>query len=78
MDFQYALTALKEGKRVFRSGWSGKDMYVFYVGKNEKIFDGERLLQHLPYLCMKTADNKAVPWLASQTDILADDWGYIV
>ena len=40
MDFQYELTALKEGKRVFRSVWSGKDMYVFYVGKNEKIFDG--------------------------------------
>jgi hypothetical protein len=28
----------------------------------------------LPYIYMKTADNNLVPWLASQTDILADDW----
>jgi hypothetical protein len=31
----------------------------------------------LPYITMKTADNKIVPWLASQTDILADDWSVL-
>lgn len=28
----------------------------------------------LPWIGMKTADNKFVPWLASQTDVLAEDW----
>lgn len=33
-------------------------------------------LATLPFIAMKTADNKLVPWLASQTDILAEDWAY--
>ena len=31
-------------------------------------------MENLPYLEMKTADNKLVPWLASQSDVLAEDW----
>ncbi|HDV0042996.1 TPA: DUF2829 domain-containing protein, partial [Klebsiella pneumoniae] len=30
--------------------------------------------EQLPYIAMKTADEKLVPWLASQTDVLAEDW----
>ncbi len=50
-----------------RKGWNGKGMYIFlHPSANENI--------ELPYLKMRTADGKLVPWLASQTDILAEDW----
>lgn len=82
MDFSYALKALKEGLRVWRVGWNGKGMFVYLVPEGGHKFvylkNGEGLsgpaLEHLPYIAMKTADNKIVPWLASQTDILAEDW----
>ena len=87
MDFQYALTALKEGARVFRSGWNGKDMWIVLqkaypdgipINKNtaESIKEPEGTVhKFLPYLMFKTAQGDFVPWLASQTDILGEDWG---
>jgi hypothetical protein len=88
MDFQYALTALKEGKKVSRSGWNGKGMWLclqkayphgIAINKNTADATGLEegtLCAFLPYLMMKTVDPFTfVPWLASQTDILADDWG---
>jgi len=86
MDFQYALTALKEGKKVERSGWNGKDMFVaLQKGYPEGIPINENTAQVLgepvgtvhvfqPYLMMKTAQGSFVPWLISQTDALAEDW----
>jgi hypothetical protein len=83
MNFSEALASLKEGKRVQRSGWNGKGMFVFLVaGSNFKV-NREPLLSimgegaevtYCPHIDMKTADNKVVPWFASQTDIMADDW----
>lgn len=90
MSFSLALECLKEGYRVARHGWNGKDMWVFMT--NGRTLDLERdkiwtqnvrdvavenggKVEILPYLSMKTADNKIViGWLASQTDMLADDW----
>ena len=76
MDFGKALEELKAGKRVARQGWNGKGMWI-----NLCIPDGKYTLEctgetydRLPYIYMKTSDNKLVPWLASQTDILAEDW----
>jgi hypothetical protein len=77
-----------DGKRVTRSGWNGKDMWIcLSPGKtgctpsdlwapNNSRFAEENggTVDVLPYITMKTADNKIVPWLASQTDILAFDW----
>ena len=75
MDFQYALTALKEGKRVKRSGWEGND-FCLVLQKNE---EGEEPWRN-SHCIMKTTSGASAPWLwtPSQTDILADDWGYIV
>lgn len=74
MDFQDALTLLKTGHRVGRSGWNGKGMYLFLI-KSWTFTDGEQdNLPNLPFIAMKTATNEVVPWLASQTDILAEDW----
>lgn len=74
-DFGFALEALKQGKRVRRTGWNGKNMWLRIVipdeCKNEKFDMG---MENLPFIEMKTADDKLVPWIASQTDILAEDW----
>ncbi len=66
--FSAALFALKEGNMVARSGWNGKGMWLKLQTPTNKS------KMTLPYIYMKTADNNLVPWLASQSDILADDW----
>lgn len=76
MTFGGALELLKMGFKVARKGWNGKGMWLttcvagnYEVGR-EDACDYERL----PWIGMKTADDKFVPWLASQTDMLANDW----
>lgn len=59
---------LRSGCKMARDGWNGKGMWIALQrpDANSKMT--------LPYLYMYTADGQRVPWLASQTDILADDW----
>lgn len=71
MDFGRALKALKGGKRVQRSGWNGKGMWL-----QLQVSDTQSKMT-LPYIYMKTADDNLVPWLASQTDVLAEDWSIL-
>lgn len=89
MDFGEALRALKAGKRVAREGWNGKGMWLalspghlalpaekFWAGPNREYaeFMGGAA-PVLPCITMKTADDKILMgWLASQTDMLAEDW----
>jgi hypothetical protein len=68
MTFSEALEALKQGSRVARSGWNGKGMWL------EVQRPDAHSKMTLPYIFMSTAQGDLVPWLASQTDILADDW----
>lgn len=69
MVFGQAISKLKEGERVCRAGWNGKDMYLYV----ERWHEGEPLYQ--PCIVMRTADAKHQPgWLASQADMLAEDW----
>jgi hypothetical protein len=80
MDFGDAIRALKEGKRVARAGWNGKSMWLCYV--SAEAYDvGVRTMRgvdkFLPWIGMKTADGGFVPWLASQTDMLAEDWAEV-
>lgn len=79
MSFGLAVEAVKKGKKIARAGWNGKGMfliYIFpYINDQYIIIEKSGIVGTLaPYLAMKTADNQLVPWLASQTDILADDW----
>ncbi len=83
MEFETALSALKQGKRVARSGWNGKGMFLYLVnGSTFKvnrppllgIYPEGTEIKYLPHIDMKTADGSCVPWLASQTDLLAEDW----
>lgn len=67
-NFGDAIGALKLGQKVTRSGWNGKGMYL------ELQVPDENSKMTLPYIYMYTAQGDLVPWLASQTDILADDW----
>lgn len=72
-DFGWAITRLKDGDKVCRAGWNGKGMWLTIVSGYDVLATVEDI-EPLPYIGMKTADNKFVPWLASQTDVLAEDW----
>lgn len=78
MNFGHALEMLKLGYRVARTGWNGKGMFIFLA--TGKQFESDNFGDALPeivndVLCMKTAQNTIViGWLASQTDMLAEDW----
>ena len=87
LSFGDAVAALKEGLRVARSGWNGKGMFLALVNGsdadyhvNSRIFgtgeDGnsEKQMPILDAIYMKTANDELVPWLASQTDVLSEDW----
>lgn len=68
MNFGQALEAVKSGKKISRSGWNGKGQYVMIQ------LPDENSKMTLPYLYISTVWGDLVPWLSSQTDILADDW----
>lgn len=88
MTFGMALEAMKQGKKVARKGWNGKGMYLWILPaasvKAEWCKEphlktlaeqngGE--VECLGSVRMKTADGKVLTgWLASQTDMLSDDW----
>ena len=73
LTFGLAVEALKQGKKVARKGWNGKGMWLIRIsGKTGELPRGANSL--LPFIGMKTVDDAFVPWLASQIDILAEDW----
>ena len=83
MDFGSVISGLKAGKRYQRAGWNGKGMFIFLVGGSRFLVNREPLLSILgegteveyhAHIDMKTAQGYVVPWLASQADMLADDW----
>ena len=82
MSFGLAIEAMKKGKKVARRGWNGKGMFLF-LGTDIELHTEADLScvsnlegdLTLPSIVMKTADDHfCVGWLASQTDMLADDW----
>jgi len=66
--FGRALELLRAGCAVERAGWNGRGMWV-----GLQVPDGHSKMTH-PYIYMSTADGSLVPWVASQTDLLAEDW----
>ena len=80
VNFGEALAALKQGNKVARSGWNGKGMWlILIVGEAvaqviaDRYCDGNAI-PVLDAIYMKTATGELVPWLASQTDVLMEDW----
>jgi hypothetical protein len=85
MNFGEAIAALKDSKRVARAGWNGKGMWLCYmppvtipealVNGRTKRFQPTGDLNVGGYIVMMTAQGVWQPgWLASQADMLADDW----
>ena len=68
-DFGGALHLLKDGHYLSREGWNGKDMWIAMW-----YSDPAAGAMSLPFIYMKTVTGDTVPWLASQTDMLAEDW----
>jgi len=67
-DIGWAVGTMHNGTRVTRKGWNGKDMYL------ELQVPDLNSKMTLPYVYMKTVKGDLVPWLCSQTDLLATDW----
>lgn len=68
MNFGSALVALRTGQRVQREGWNGKGQWLALQTPDEHS------KMTLPYIYIHTVQGDLVPWLASQTDMLAEDW----
>ncbi|MBS1180433.1 MAG: hypothetical protein H6Q99_313 [Proteobacteria bacterium] len=87
LDFASVVRGLKAGKRFARAGWNGKGMFIFLVPGSRFTVNREPLLSILgdgaevdyhAHIDMKTAQGYVVPWLASQADVLAEDWTEVV
>lgn len=88
-DFGMALEALKRGKAVARKCWNGKGMFLTLQNGSEvegnlmrnepaKKHYGNQKVRICPHIDMKAADGSyVVGWLASQTDMLAEDWDVV-
>jgi hypothetical protein len=81
MNFGMALAELKDGRKLARAGWNGKSIFI----KLQRPDEYSKMTA--PYIYIDTTelqtDNVAepksrVPWLASQTDMLADDWDIVL
>lgn len=78
-----AVKEMHDGNLVAREGWNGKGMFLFLVpGSRFKvnraplnvIFSEGTEIDYRPHVDMKTADGQIVPWICSQSDLLATDW----
>jgi hypothetical protein len=83
VNFGEALKGIKEGARFTRLGWNGRGMFLYLVPGSTfqvnrppllGIYEAGTVINYLPHIDMRTADGSCVPWLASQADLLADDW----
>lgn len=86
MTFSEALVCLKHGLLITREGWNGKNMFLFLFcndpdlvkiggeGPFKTVFPVAHDIIRRDYIMMYTAQKDLVPWVASQSDILADDW----
>jgi len=83
MNFSEALVLIKNGSRLTRLNWNGPGQFVFLVPGSTFIVNRAPLnvmfppgteIDYLSHIDIKTKQGPIVPWLASQTDILANDW----
>lgn len=83
ISFSKALEGIKKGHRLSRRGWNGKNMFVFLVEGStfevdrpplNKIYRNGKKINYRGHIDMKAVDESIGPWLASQTDLLSEDW----
>ena len=68
MTLEEALPRLRRGERLTRKGWNGPQQYI------ELQTPDEHSKMTLPYVYIHTVQRDLIPWLCSQTDLLAGDW----
>lgn len=82
MKFGHALELLKEGKKITRKGWGG-GVFIYYVSEDKypakmnaakELADKDGLVKYSSYIAMKTHQGYVTPWIASQIDLLSEDW----
>ena len=84
MDFGKAIQLLKEGKRVQRAGWNGKNQYIelasciSYKNINGEIMNAEHDAIGNCAIAFVGTSGVQLGWLASQADMLANDWKEII
>ena len=83
MSFSNALCRLRAGRKITREGWNGKGMFLYLVPGSQfnvnrppllGIYPEGTSIDYRPHIDMKTVDGSCVPWVASQSDLLSDDW----
>ena len=80
MDFGKAIEALREGKKVAREGWNGKNQYIelatniSYVNANGTVVNCEHDAIGNKAIAFVGTSGVQMGWLASQADMLAEDW----
>lgn len=86
MSFGHAIEALKAGEKVARENWKGTTLFIFLVSGSQfkvnrppllGIYPEGTRINYCPHIDIKLANGKIVPWVASQTDMLANDWQII-
>jgi Protein of unknown function (DUF2829) len=79
----WAVKQMHHGERVRRAGWNGKDMFLFLVPGSRfevnrapllGIYPEGTVIDYRPHVDMRTAQGSVVPWVCSQSDLLALDW----
>ena len=68
-DIGWAVMKVRLGERVYRRGWNGPNQYIALMEPHPRQSEMD-----LPYIYISTVNTEIVPWVASQTDLLAEDW----
>jgi hypothetical protein len=86
MDFSNALVEIKAGKLLKRSGWNGKDQFVFLVNGSQVkvnrapllgVFEEGTEIIYRSHIDMKYQDGSIGVWVSSMGDLMAEDWEVI-
>ena len=80
MDFGDAIKLLKQGKKLQRQGWNGKGQYIelatniSYINANQEMINAEHEAIGNEAIAFVGTSGVQLGWLASQADMLAEDW----
>ena len=80
MDFGEAIKLIKEGKKVARQGWNGKNQYIelatniSYINTDKETINAEHEAIGNKAIAFVGTSGVQLGWLASQADMLAEDW----
>lgn len=83
MSFSEVLDLVKQGRKAARLGWNGKGMFIFLVPGSTfqvnrppllGIYPEGTTINYRPHIDMRAANGEIVPWIASQSDLIENDW----